>query len=311
MPNSCAAFGYATKMLVQGGNSPRTFSNTSEIYPIVGENLKAIKKLQGRGLITGSRSQFGAHLRKTTYLVRGSIVLQPGPAQITPWLQRIMWGTPSGATYPLGNSAPEFDILFNKENGIFHVKNCKVNAAVFRSVSREGEDGGQEEFVELILNIIGIAEATDTEWPGTEPSQAYTAAYLPYLHWEGAFSFGGNDTPYRNFALTINNALRPLFYNSLTPTCMRTQGRMITLQTENPFTEATFAAAYDAYETGASGTLSFTSGNMSTVFSFPALRNNYETPSIQGKGEIPLKLELEATATSSDNEMSVSHDATP
>lgn len=311
MPNTCAAMGFASKMIVEDGSKPRSFDNNSERYQLIGENLKAVKRLQGRGRITGGRSQFGAHLRKSTYLVRGSVVLQPGPADLTKWLPRITYGTPSGTSYPLGDSAPEFDILLHKENAVFRISDCKVNAAVLRSASREGEEGGQEEFVELILNLIGVSELDNTAWPDPEPALVNTSAYLPYMHWEGAYDIDGDDIPYRNFSLTINNALKPLFYNGLTPSCMRSQGRMVTLQTENPFTELTYGHARDLYETGVAGSLVFTSGNMSTQFNFASLRNNYETPSIQGKGEIPLKLDLEAVATSMNNELAVVHDSTP
>jgi len=211
----------------------------------------------------------------------------------------------------LGVTAPEFDILIHKENGVFRASNCKVNAAVFRSRSRDGEDGGQEEFLELILNIIGISESVDTAWPSPEPALAVTAAFLPYMHWEGLYSVGGADTPFMNFMLTVNNMLKPLYRNSLTPTCMRSRGRMINLKTENPFTVGTLADAISMYSTSKSATLTFTNAGLSTVFSFPALRNMYETPSIQGKDEIPLTLDMEATATASDNEMSVTNDSTP
>lgn len=304
----CSAMGVVARMLVETGDDTAVFDVNSERYALLAENLKANRILQGRNRITGDLSTYAANVRQHSYFVKGTVVLQPGPADLVNWLPRIMGAAGSGNNYGLGSVFDDFAILFDKENAIFRIDNCRVNYAVFQSRSAEGEE--PEELVTLALNIFGIAEEIDGEtWPNPAPGLTLTTPYLPYTHWEGVFTLAGDDTPFRRFALGINNNLRPMFYNGITPNCFRSRGRRVTLQTENPFTEATIDDAVSMLTSGLAGVLTFTNGSVSTAFSMPHLRNSYESPSIAGKDEIPLELDLEAFATASNNEISVVNDS--
>lgn len=308
MSNECSAMGYVAKMLVETGDESAVFDASSERYALLAENLKGKRILQGRNRITGDLSTYAAYVRQHSYFVQGTVVLQPGPADLDNWLPRIMGKAGSAGTYALDNVFSDFAILFHKENAIFRIDNCRTNYAVFQSRSAEGEEA--EELVTLALNIFGIAEEVDGEaWPNPEPALTLTTSYIPYTHWEGAFTLGGSATDFRRFALAINNNLKPKFYSSITANCFRSRGRRITLQTENPFIEDTIDDAQTMLTTGMAGVLTFTNGNVSTQFSMPHLRNSYESPSISGKDEMPLELDLEALATASNNELVVVNDS--
>jgi hypothetical protein len=308
MSDPCASMGVVAKMLVETGDSTAVFDASSERYALLAENLKAKRILQGRNRITGDLSTYAANVRQHSYLVQGTVVLQPGPADLVNWLPRIMGLAGSGNTYGLGNTFSDFAILFHKENAIFRIDNCRVNYAVFQSRSAEGEEA--EELVTLALNIYGTAEEIDGEaWPDPEPALVLTTPYLPYTHWEGVFTLGGDATGFRRFALAVNNNLKPIFYSSITPNCFRSRGRRVTLQTENPFLTTTIDDAEGMLTAGMAGVLTFTNGLVSTQFSMPHLRNSYESPSIAGKDEIPLQLDMEAFATAVNNELVVTNDS--
>lgn len=83
------------------------------------------------------------------------------------------------------------------------------------------------------------------------------------------------------------------------------------MQTSNPFTTDTIDDAEQMLTTGFGSVLTFTQGGMSTSFGMAKLRNNYRSPTIRGKGEIPLELDMEAFSSLANAELAVTHDDTP
>lgn len=300
--------GSLSKMLVQTGSPSTAFTDSSERYALLAENLTANRIVQGRNRITGDLSQHAGNVRQHSYFVNGSVVLQPGPADLDNWLPRIMGLAGSSGTYNLGSTFEDFSIFFRKENADFRIDKCRVNYAVLQSRSAEGEQA--EELVTLTLNIMGVAEIPNAPgWPDPEPDISFAANQAPYAHWEGALAVNSINYPYRRFALAINNNFRPMFYNGLTPSCFRSAGRRITVQTSGAFTSTTLGGSVALLTTGASGSLALTNGLMSTTLTMPHLRNSYRSPSIRGKDEIPLELELEAFATTTNNDLVVVNDS--
>lgn len=320
MANGCAAVGAFSKLIVEGGSSPRTFDDSSERCGIVMETLQRVQPFQGRRRITGDLSQYAGAIRPHSYLASGAIVMQAGPADLNRWLPRAMWNTPSvggsASTYTVGTDASSFgfDVLVDRENGIFRYTDCLVAKLVLRSKSESGQQPQNEELLELIVYVYAIEEEVDgTSWPSPEPALVLDGAFSPYNHAEGALTVNSHSTRYREFELTIDNNLVPLFYNSLSPSCFRSMGRTVTLRTENPFTTTTIDDAETLLNTGASGSLvlTHTADSFSTSFTFPHLRNNYKTPTIRSRAEIPLELNMEAFRTSGSGELVVVNDFTP
>jgi hypothetical protein len=87
-------------------------------------------------------------------------------------------------------------------------------------------------------------------------------------------------------------------------------GREINLELRSPFTTSAYDMMESLYSASASATLVFTNGNMDTTFTFPALRSMIDTPTIRGKGEIPLSIKLQAFRTASDLELQITNDST-
>lgn len=306
MTNPCAAFGSATKFIVEPESG--SFDADSERYLILGENLTKSQPIQGRRRITGDRSNYSDGVRPHSYRVQGAVAMQPGPADMSLWLPRFLWGT----GYTLGSTAPEFDCLIDRENGIFRYTDCNVARVVFRSRTEAGNDPSNEELVEMIVYIMATDETVNaTAWPDPEPALDLGTARMPYNHSEGVFTLNSNVTGFKNWELTIDNMLQPVYFNGLGPACFRSAGRRISLKAQAAFTTTSLADAVTALNSGVSGSLVLTNGNMSTSFAFPHLRNNYVAPAIRGQGEIPLQLELEAFRTSGSAELVVTHDDNP
>lgn len=319
MTNACAAFGSYTKVIVEGGSTPRTFDASSERLGILMETMQVIQPIQGRRRITGDLSQHSSAIRPHSYLVSGALVFQAGAADLHNWLPRVMCKTPTTAvgadTYGMGTAFDSyiFDLLITRENGVFRYTDCQVNKIVLRSRTEMGQQPQNEELLEVIVYIYGKTETLNaTAWPDPEPALVLDGAYSPYAHWEGAFTVNSNATKFRSFELTIDNRLRPIWYDSITPECFRSEGRLVTMKTDNPFTTTTIADAKTLLNTGAAGSLVFTHSDdsFSTSFSFAHLRNNYKTPTTAGRGEIPLELNLEAFKTSGADELVVVNDYT-
>lgn len=308
MASDCAALGVFSKLIVQGGNTPRTFSSSSEAYSFVRESMQSTRPIQGRRKIVGIRDNYSASLRQHSYVIAGELVLQPGPADLTNWIPRIFGGTFSSGTLTPGETLPAFDMMIDRENEIFLYTNCQVAKAIFSASSALGSE--EEELVELQMVIVAETETKDATWPDPAPSLANTAAYVPYGYWEGALTLNSNSRQFDAFNLMVDNNIFMRARNSLTPNCIRAGERVIRLQTSNPFTSAIHDDAYSIWGTGVGGALAFTSGNMSTTFTFPHLRNTYNTPNVRGKGEIPVALSLEAARTASDPVVTITHDAT-
>jgi hypothetical protein len=320
VPNNCSALGALSKVLVEGGSTPRTFDVNSERIGILMETMQRIQPFQGRRRITGDLSQYASAIRPHSYLASGALVIQAGAADFNRWLPRVMWGTTTtgggASTYQMGTNADshKFDILIDRENAIFRYTDCQIARAVIRSTTEGGQQPQNEELVEMILYIYAIEEEIDgTTWPDPEPALVLDGAFSPYAHWEGALTVNSHATPFRNFELTIDNRLQPIWYSSITPNCFRSQGRLVTLKTENPFTATTIDDAEAMLSAGVAANLLFTHSDDSftTNFQFAHLRNNYKTPTVGGRGEIPLELNMEAFRTSSTAELIVVNDFTP
>jgi len=309
MASSCAALGSFSRLLVQDGGAPRTFTDTSERYAFLSESIQSNRIIQGRRRIVGTRDVWSGGQRTHSYVIAGDLVLQPGPADLSKWLPRIFGGALSGGVVLPADTLPTFDMLVDRENGIWLYTNCQVARAVFTSSTALGSE--EDELMELVMTIVAETETDGQSWPSPAPAINNTAAYAPYNHSEGALTINSVSRLTDSFNLMVDNHIFMRARGSLTPNCIRAGDRTIRLQTRNPFITGTQSDALTLWSTGYAGTVKYTNGGMSTEFVFPNLRNTYNTPNVSSKNEIPLVLNLEASRTSSDPVVTINHDATP
>lgn len=309
---SCSALGALGKLLTEDtGTAPRTFDNTSLRHEFIYETLGTERKLQKTNSVTGNLADLASSVRSRSYLTQGAIAIQPSPAQLTTWLPRIFGGPVDGTDIGLSNNLPEFDVLVYRENGIFQYTDAQVAQAVLRGRTSNG--GDSLEFMDLIVNVVGKAELIDqVTWPDPEPSLPTTVAYLPYVFTETSFDLGVRNVDYEAITIIVNNKLDIRFYNNSTPSCIRATGRDINIGIQTPFTCDNLDDAESYNTTAGTATFTMASGNMSTIFAFPAVRNTFMTPTIPGKQTVPFKFGLEAYSPNTDGiNVVITHDDTP
>lgn len=312
---SCSALGALGKLITEEtGSNPRTFNQNSLRHEFIYENVGSERKLEYTGAITGSLSRFKTGVREKSYLVQGTIAVQPSPTQLDIWLPRVFGAAPTGTAdariIKLDDSPPTWDMLVYRENGIFAYRDCMVAQCIIRGKTSNG--GDSTEFMEMLINIVAEEEDINgTPWPVTEPTLGNTVDYLPYTFWETTLTLDTQDIEYEQFTLMIDNNLDIRFYNSQTPQCIRSTGRDITMEVQAPFTCNNLTKSTLLNTADKVGIFKMESGLMSTTFNFPALRNTFTTPTTPGKQTIPLKFGLEAFATDENDEVDVINDSDP
>lgn len=316
MASDCAAVGSFSRFAVDAVDA--TFGAASERYSILYEDLGSHRVLQGFSGITGTRSRWAGRVRNKSYLVQGKVALNPSPNDLSKWLPRIFGGPLSAGAVTLADVLPAFDVLVDRENGVFRYRGMQVAQAVIRGQTANG--GDSEDVIEMILVLIGLSEKTPDDaspptWAGAIPELGEAAADTPYVFFESSLTVptAGTNIPGDQFALVVNNHLMVRFRNSVSPVCIRATDRSIQVSAQIPFTTAYHTLMYNMNTVASTGVFKLlsTGGAFNTTFTFPALRNVYVTPAVAGKVEVPMKIMLEAGRTVSLAEVAIAHDATP
>lgn len=250
--------------------------------------------------VRGTRSRHKSRTRKGLRRPTGSITIEPNVDELAFWLPYILGGTPSGTSYPLGESLASFICVKDVIDKVFTYSGCKVSSATFRS-----SQGGP---LQLTLNIEGVDEAVGNA--GTFPVIELGEA-APFVHHDGAFVVNSiSGRTFFDFELTIDNLLDgERFGNSPTRTALNPTDRNITLGLTPPY-----GGNHDMYnllETGVPITATFTNGTVSLAFSMPFVQVPRNTPLIAGKAENRLLLRGEARADDANTELVVTLDSTP
>ena len=249
--------------------------------------------------IRGSRARREETVVDGTYTVGGQVVLEPRPDDLTDLLPYIL-----GANSVLAETLPEFYCFVDKGGDVYTYTGCKVNTATFRSASNGT--------MQLVLDIQGKTE--DTTLTTLDASSANTLSVLqPYVHHQGVLTLGNTAYECNNVELTIDNALiLDRFNNTQTRDYLPESDRVVTLRCDNPFSSVEAAALYDIARAGLTlNTWTVTNGNYSCIFSMANLKAPTRPVEVGARNqEIPLRLELQAFATSALAELVVTNDAT-
>lgn len=309
----CAAVGTLGMLLVEPraavGDADPTFDGNSERYPFLYETLSASRPVRASNLITGSSSQYAARAVKGSYVPKGALGLQLGPAEYDLWLPRILGANESANVFALSEALPLFDIMLHLDNDVVYYRNCVVAAALFHSKSSDGED--EDEILNLQLRLIAREEDLTKSWPGTIPSLVDGEDYTPYTFPQSLFKINGTEHDFDEASILIDNGVVAKPRNNLTPNCVYRTRRKIRANVKAAFTEAAWTAAQSLYTTGDDMQLRWETGSGGSdeaiQFDFPLVRIDQETPVIRGHAEIPLNLAMDAYATSANNELSVTN----
>lgn len=309
------------ELIVEPGASPHTFDSSSERYEIVRESVQAVTNTIERDGFRGSRSLPKQHVKNGIRSCGGPITILPSPADLDLWLPRIMRLAGSGDTFALGDetgAVVKFGVMVDRVTDVFEYNDVQVARATFR--------GSPGQLLEMQLDLIALDEDTEdlggSSWPSPPPSWGQTAAYEPYVYHEGALTLDAHanaDDPF-SFELVIDHVLNPRFVMSQTATELSPADQIITLTLQVPYDDD-HKAMYRQSElvTPEGGNITFTNGNLSTVFTFAHLRGGDASPTLSTKGELVLNVPFRARASGTmsspgildRDELVITNDATP
>lgn len=301
MSTGCGSTGVTANLFAEPGSGDPTWDSSSERIEFESDGVRKSGTLIEPVGIYGTRSRFASRTRQGPYTVSGDIVVRPSPRFLGRWLQRMLGGAPTGGTYGLAETVPEFALLADRVAGIFEYRDCKVSSWVLR-----GSSGGS---LLLTISVVGKTEHTDV---GSIPTVAFTddAQEAPYVVTDVSADVDGTTRFFESFELSCDNAIATRFRNSVSATCLQEQDRVVGVGLQLPFNTTNRTDLYDQMKTGVAVTASLVNGNMSTVFSMPACQAPDQTPVVSGRSEIPYDIQLQAKATASADELTVTHDET-
>jgi hypothetical protein len=265
-------------------------------FAFVSESIAKQGTIVERQGIRGTRSHTADDTRQGPYRVLGQLVLEPTPQDLSIWLPRILGAAPSGTTYALAETLPDFVLSVDRGPKVFTYGGCKVNKAVFQ--------GAEGSLLRLTLDIVGKTESVAAA--GTFPALTLTNA-PPFIFSDLTLTLQSAAREVKQFELAIDNRLATdRFMNSLSATALPESDRLISLHTVHAWADQN-VDLYDQALAGAAGSLALVNGVFATTFNFAALQCAAHSPVVQGKQETPLILHMLAHKTGSTSELSVTH----
>jgi hypothetical protein len=295
-----------SRFYVEPDAAPHTFDVNSESYEFLYESVQKRQKIVGGQGIRGTREESQESTRLGAYTVGGRIAMNVNPLMLDLWLPRILGTAENADSFALAESLPSFGLLFNRVTQTFQYTDCVVSRAMFRA--KAGPSDGEEEKVELVLEVVGKTETTGTSAPAVSIATTATSTQ-DYLISDGVFTFASSAREVKEFVILIDNHIQPRWVNSLTATALCPRGRTIAVQARLPYDSGT-SNLYGQARAGAAGTIVFTNSTVSTTFTFGTLQSPDESPIVRGKTEIDLILNLIARKTGSTASLAVSSDST-
>lgn len=258
--------------------------------------------IQNEG-IRGSRSRHGDRIRSGDIAVGGSLSYTPQTNEWAYILPKILGGSPSGTSYPLGESLSSF--ILDKEYASSDVH--RFNALYVNQATIGSQAGGA---VTLGLDLVGTSSVTTgaTFASGGALTDNTANDFFVHSDCDAAFVLGGATIPLNSWQITINNAVELRRVNARTATVATATDRIVTVNFTVPYGDATFSTFTDADVTG---TLTFTALAQSLAFSWAQIRFNQASPVIGGRGAIPYVLAGQCFRTSSTAELVTTLDSTP
>lgn len=230
--------------------------------------------------LRGSASHRSERTRTGNYRVQGTIEMQPSPEELAlllPWA----FGTPaSGNVYALADALASRYVTVDKVAKVFTYAGCCVDRVTFK--------GSEGQAMNLSLDVIGQTETVGNA--GSFPSVTFQNA-PPFIHSEAVLTLQGSSRPVKEWTLSIDNDLETMFYNSVSASRIARRDRIVTFECTNPFT----AAEVDLYNqalAGAAASLVLVQAgtNYSLSFAFATLQFPDQSPVVNGRQEIPLRL---------------------
>ncbi len=284
------------------------FDASSVPLELISETLSKKSTIIDTNGLRGTRSHHSIRTRAGNDDVSGTIVWNPAPSDLDDWLPRILGGAESTDTFPLAETLPEFVCLFDRVANVYLYSGCKVSKATF-----SGSPGG---LVQLSLDVIAKSETNGQTYAGSIPALTVAANDVPYMFSDSVITLVGGTREVIGWEIVIDNAAEARFTNSVNATDILLMDRIVTLGVNLGFYDGTTGGGTDGHEDlleqallGTTATIVITNAAMATTFTFGVLQSPSKTPTVTGKGEIPIDLEMTARMTGTTAEVVVTHDS--
>lgn len=276
--------------------------DTSSIpFEFKSENLRKIQTHVETGGIRGTRSRSKERVRISREAISGTIVMNPSPTELD-WILEYICGTAQATdVFALGETVSPFQICIDRITKVFTYNDCRISRATFRASS-----GG---LLELSLDIEGETETIGNS--GTFPNLTFDTD-TAYVMSDGALVLAADASAvqFSSFECVIDNMLDTERYmNSVSRAEIPATDRLITLKLGMAYT-VDEVDLYNQAVTGGTGSVTFTNGNQSILFSFANLKAPAESPVVGSKGEILLPLNLVAYKSGTTKELIITNDPT-
>lgn len=314
--HSQGAFG---KMLIEPGAGPHTFDGSSLAIEFLAETMSEHGRLGGLLGIRGTLRKENARLRRLTSFVYGTVTMYVSPNDIANLAANVFGMNESpGGTFTMDDTLPFFGMLIDPDSTVatsdspYEFEDCMINNWAIQGRAPQFGEDGEPEMMQLQLGIIGSVVNQATSWPGSPPSLGTAAADAPYTFndAEGGITLAGSARNVQQWLMTVNHNVYAKYVNSLSAHSHRPTTRDINLAVELPLNSDN-DDLYDQAATAATGSFVLTNGAFSSTFTFGRIRFPPQTPVIQGKREVPLRLQGFVTGTGSTPDLVIVNDNTP
>jgi hypothetical protein len=249
--------------------------------------------------LRGTRSHVSERVRRGTRRVDGTINMAPTPVELATLLPLILGGTPSGTSYPLGESLTLFNLFPIRDGAVYTASDCAVESATFYA----SESGPMQ----LSLTVVGKDEVLTGSAGSLSPD--ITTGPFVLADTTGAVSVAGSTREISSFELTIRNNLEVKYRNSLTPTQIKATDRIITLAL--PISLGTDSALWGSSVAGVAATITLTNSAVSLAFSLAAVQTPKAPLPFGQRGILDFPWQGVARKSGSTLELVTTLDSTP
>lgn len=276
---------------------------TTVAFEFLSESLGKTGSIIDTAGLRGTRSHVSERTRAGIYQVGGSITMTPTPeewAYLLPW---ILGTNASGTTYALAETLQTRYVQKRIMSGGGTKSVATYAGCVIGRATIESSEGSP---VQLTLDIVGTTETMGTTFPSITPA----IISGPFMHYEGVLTMQAGTHSFRRATIVIDNGLDVKFNNSQYASTITAADRNISVSVEVPYESGT-VGLYDQALAGAAGSLVYTYSNYSMTWTFATLQVPAETPRIQGRGDVPLQLNMVSRMLSTTRELVVTLDSSP
>jgi hypothetical protein len=229
-------------------------TGTAEFEFLPGSTLGLTEQFVDANQLRGTRSHSSERVRRGNRRVDGVINMCPTPVELVTLLPLIYGGTPSGTSYPLGESLTLFNLFAIRDGTVYTYEDCAVETATFSAT-----EGGP---MQLSMTVVGKQETASGTAGATTLLDLTTQ---PFVLMDAVATVASSSRQIAGFSLTVRNFLEVKYRNSTTPTQIVATDREVTL--DLPISFGTDSALYGSALAGVAVSLALTNGNCSLTWS--------------------------------------------